>query len=100
MCVDAASFDQAAKAGYIQFVPAEGIELQIKAVRDQVRLGILLGFRKVFLQFRAGNAQALLRRDSGLFGPQQAQQGFERVRSICFGHQVNEQSQRFAFRYC
>ena len=34
-----------------------------------------------------------------MFGPQQAQQRFARVRVIRFDHQVNEQSQRLAFRY-
>ncbi len=95
-----ASFDQVSKEGYIQFIPAKGIELQIEAVRDQVRLGILLGFLKVFLQLRAGDAQVVLRGGSGMFGPQQAQQRFARVRVIHFDHQVNEQSHRLAFRNC
>jgi hypothetical protein len=70
MRVCAASFDQVSKESYIQFVLAEGIELQIKASREQVGLRILLGFLKIFLQLRPGDAQAVLRCGSGIFGPQ------------------------------
>ena len=98
MQVGAAGFDQVSKAGHIQFEPAEEIELQIEAVGDQVRLGIFLGFRKAFLQLRPGDAQAVLRCGSGMFGPQQAQQRFARVRVIHFDYQVNEQSHRLALR--
>ena len=100
MGVGTASFDQVSKEGYIQLVPAQGIELKIEAGGDQVRLGILLCFLKVFLQLRPGDAQAVLRCSSGIFGPQQPQQRFARVRMIHFDHQVSEQSQRFAFRNC
>ncbi len=50
MSVSAAGFDQVSKEGYIQLVPAKRVELQIEAVRDQVGLGIVLGFLKIILQ--------------------------------------------------
>jgi hypothetical protein len=73
MRVGTASFDQVSKESYIQFVLTEGIELQIKASREQVGLRILPGLLKILLQLRPGDAQAVLRGGSGIFGPQQAQ---------------------------
>ncbi len=93
--MEAAGFDQGAKAGHIQFVIAERIEAQGKPIADQVRLLVRSARSQRILKIRPGHPEIVLSSSRRQVGPQQAQQKFTAVRVIRLDQEIGQQSSRF-----